>query len=182
MEIVAKQIGAGEGLIEKSGRLTDIVDLLNDGIVQAAYGAAGVVRRLVIDRRSTPVQANVDTSGQWHSTFGPDILQQAIYVPSLADLGFDDDNYKIEAKLAPIMNDNTGSVPVVDLRLLDSAYAPVPGSMAQGTLMAGGADEVLTGDFFDLPDPGAYKIDFKAEAGKTATMRSQVLVLQIVRK
>ena len=185
MEIVAKQLGAGEGLVRaKNGSLVDAIALLNDGPVQKAFGPEGIVRRLVVDRRSTPAQAAVDNSGQWHSEFGPDNLQQSVVVPSLEDLGLNPDYYKTRAMLAPVMNDNVGSLPVVDLRLLDSNYNPVSGSTAQGTLSANGADEVLTSNFFDLPANGGgnYKIDFRAEVGKTATMRSQVLILQIVRK
>lgn len=184
MEIIAKQIGAGEGLVRaKNGSLVDAIALLNDGPIQRAFGPSGIVRRLVMERRSTPAQAVVDTSGQWHSEVGADALQQSVVVPSLADLGLNPEYYQIRTMLAPVMNDHVGSLPRVDLRLLNSQDQLVAGSMAQGTLSANGADEVLTSPFFTLPSVGGvYKIDFRAESGKSATMRSQVLILQIIRK
>ena len=110
---------------------------------------------------------------------------KVIYVPTLAQLGLDAGQYKLEAKAAVVALDFNATTDDVSLRVIDlSDSSTVTGSSATGTLNGQNAEQQIESGFFDITPGQAYFVDTKKHDGSSvqpAAFARQELLIRVVK-
>lgn len=111
---------------------------------------------------------------------------KAIYVPTLAQLGADAAEYKLQARAAVVALDFNATSDDVSVRVVDlSKDDVVPGSSATGALNGQNKEQQVTSGFFDITPGLAYFVDARKHTDNSALAAAfarQELLIRVVKK
>lgn len=107
---------------------------------------------------------------------------RVLYVPSLEELGYSPDDYKLDAIM--IANVRASAPPEgAQLRLVDADGEAVAGSTTDATATNDTTDQVVLSEAFDITPGKGYTIDIRKTAAgvSTVTLQSKNLLVRIVK-
>ncbi len=175
--ITAAQRGAYEIKVTAGGQEKSLVEHLND--LATASGAAGVVDVFTI---SNSVAESPKSSNQFTYS-GASLPARRLYVPSLAELGYDGPGYTLQGMV--IAHLRTDDAPTeVEVRLVDDKGDAVPDSDFLDEVLEESVDYVAKSFIFDLTGGAAYAIDFRliTNGAANVTLYNKVLLVRVVKQ
>lgn len=110
----------------------------------------------------------------------------ALYVPTLEQLGANPAQYKLQAKAAAVVLDFNATADNVSVRVVDTSdSSTVPGSTATAAMNGQNAQQQIESEFFDITPGRAYFVDARkhdANSAQAAAFARQELLLRAVKK
>lgn len=178
MEITKRYSGAGFPQIFMDGELKPVTAILGGSLL----ADTGIVDQLYVERRAAGLVHTTDFSGDWYSTYAPDVRKNGIYVPSLAELGYPV-GYSLEASAGVTLYANVGSASTTDIRLVDYAtnFPAIAGTNASKAISASAENEFIQSGFVAITGGKQYMVDFKTGENETVGVRVMTIHLRIVK-